>query len=263
MATIDLSLNALKIPALDNFTPDFGTMITETQANKGGLSTFEVNSNMMLPWSYMRPKVVVENSTTTEVEYDAKIVFSSSLQAGVTLTLGAATYEGCELLIKNLSSYACTVSKGAWSYSVPAGSYVKLEWDGSAWSADVSAAVHAAIGDAIEFETSTTVKASMKTSATGVIGTQSGCYLIKFPNKKAIALAVVKSGDVPTAADCGYQIQITGATVLETLSLNAFQANNSLSYLGYCASYNDFWIRNLSTSSGICWGRALLLVQLP
>ena len=161
MATIDLSLDALKIPALDNFNPDFGKMITETQANKGGLSTFEVNSNMMLPWSYMRPKVVVEDSVTTVVEYDAKLTFSASLQAGVTLTMDAGDYEGCEVSLRNLSAYACTVEHGTFSLEIPAGGFVRILWNGTTWEADVSsavgsgiilpptaAAVHAAIGDA-------------------------------------------------------------------------------------------------------------------
>ena len=159
MATIDLSLDALKIPALDNFNPDFGTMITETQANKGGLSTFEVNSNMMLPWSYMRPKVVVEDSVTTVIEYDAKLTFSASLQAGVTLTMDAGDYEGCEVSLRNLSAYACTVEHGTFSLEIPAGGFVRILWNGTTWEADVSstvgsgiilpptaAAVHAAIG---------------------------------------------------------------------------------------------------------------------
>ncbi|MBP5359378.1 MAG: hypothetical protein J6Y69_09395 [Treponema sp.] len=160
MATIDLSLDALKIPALDNFTPDFGTMITKTQANKGGLSTFEVNRNMMMPWAYMRPKVVTENSTTTVVEYDAKLTFSASLQAGVTLTMDAGDYEGCEVSLRNLSAYACTVGHGTFSLEIPAGGFVRIIWNGTTWEADVSsavgsgiilpptaAAVHAAIGD--------------------------------------------------------------------------------------------------------------------
>lgn len=145
MATIDLSLDALKIPALDNFNPDFGTMITETQANKGGLSTFEVNSNMMLPWSYMRPKVVVEDSVTTVVEYDAKLTFSASLQAGVTLTMDAGDYEGCEVSLRNLSAYACTVEHGTFSLEIPAGGFVRIIWNGTTWEADVSSAVGSGI----------------------------------------------------------------------------------------------------------------------
>ena len=145
MATIDLSLDALKIPALDNFNPDFGTMITETQANKGGLSTFEVNSNMMLPWSYMRPKVVVEDSVTTVVEYDAKLTFSASLQAGVTLTMDAGDYEGCEVSLRNLSAYACTVGHGTFSLEIPAGGFVRILWNGTTWEADVSSAVGSGI----------------------------------------------------------------------------------------------------------------------
>lgn len=164
MATIDLSLDALKIPALDNFTPDFGTMITETQANKGGLSTFEVNRNMMMPWAYMRPKVVVEDSVTTVVEYDAKVVFNApqgvTPSAGYTLTMGDGTYIGCTVTYTNLMEYACTVKQSDGTttlFSVPAGKTMSAMWTGTAWrwtttgsvTADdptppSSAAVHAA-----------------------------------------------------------------------------------------------------------------------
>lgn len=147
MAVIDLTLDSFKVPAIDGYTPPFGTMVTKTEANKGGLSTVEVNSNIVMPFANMRPKPVTENSDTTDIEYDAKLVFSSGLQAAVTLGLGNATYEGCEILVKNLSAYNCTVSKGTWSYVVPAGRYVKLEWNGSAWSEDVSSAVQAAIAN--------------------------------------------------------------------------------------------------------------------
>ena len=186
MATIDLSLDALKIPALDNFNPDFGTMITETQANKGGLSTFEVNSNMMLPWAYMRPKVVVEDSVTTVVEYDAKLTFSASLQAGVTLTMDSGDYEGCEVSLRNLSAYACTVGHGTFSLEIPAGGFVRILWNGTTWEADVSstvgsgiilpptaAAVHAAIGDV------TTIQ-DLSSQITNKISEVQNCVLKKY-----------------------------------------------------------------------------------
>jgi microcystin-dependent protein len=133
MATIDLTLDSFKVPAIENYTPPFGTKIVKTDANKGGLSTVEVNSNIMMPFTNMRPKVVTEDSTTTAVEYDAKLVFSSSLAAGVTLSLLAGAYEGCEIFVQNLSNIDNTVTTSSWSSELYGNTSVKLVWSGSEW----------------------------------------------------------------------------------------------------------------------------------
>lgn len=159
MATIDLTLDSFKVPAIENYTPPFGTKIVKTDANKGGLSTVEVNSNIMMPFANMRPKVITENSSTTEIEYDAKLCFSSSLLAGATLELDDGAYEGCRLQVTNLSSFACDVEyNSATLVSIPTGANVEVLWTGSSWMlsttgtvasgnvmAPTSAAVHAAI----------------------------------------------------------------------------------------------------------------------
>lgn len=134
MATIDLTLDSFKVPAIENYTPPFGTKIVKTDANKGGLSTIEVNSNIMMPFANMRPKVITENSTTTEIEYDAKLIFSSSLQAAVTLGLDDATYEGCHIQFTNLSAFDCDVIyDNTIIVTVPAGENIEAVWNGSIW----------------------------------------------------------------------------------------------------------------------------------
>ena len=151
MATLDLTLDSFEVPALSEYIPPFGH-----KKQEGGLSTREVNNNIMMPFLSMRPTIVTENSVTTRIEYDAKLVFHSSLQEAVTLVLNEAAYNGCEILIYNLSAHACTVNKNTWNYTVPAGGYIKLKWNGSAWSKDVSSAVQAAIRDAVADRYSTT-----------------------------------------------------------------------------------------------------------
>ena len=47
---IDLTLDSLMIPAISATFP-FGTKVIPTAENKGGLSTFDVNSNMMLGYN--------------------------------------------------------------------------------------------------------------------------------------------------------------------------------------------------------------------
>lgn len=134
MATIDLTLDSFKVPAIESYTPPFGTKIVKTDANKGGLSTVEVNSNIMMPFANMRPKVITENSSTTEIEYDAKLCFSASLLAGATLELDDGAYEGCRLQITNLSSYTCTVEYNSTTLvSIPTGANVEVIWTGSSW----------------------------------------------------------------------------------------------------------------------------------
>ena len=162
---IDLTLDSLKIPNINGTFP-FGTKITPTDLNKGGLSTAEVNSNIMMPFMQMRPKVCTADSTTSQVEYDAKIVFNAPTgvtpSAGYTLTMGDGTYIGCTVTYTNLMEYACTVKQSDGTttlFSVPAGKTMSAMWTGTAWRWTTtgsvtandptpvsSAAVHAAIG---------------------------------------------------------------------------------------------------------------------
>lgn len=144
MAVIDLTLDSFKVPAIDGYTPPFGTMVTRTETNKGGLSTVEVNSNVIMPFANMRPKLVTEDSSTTAVEYDAKLCFSASLASGAVLTLGGGDYEGCRVQITNLSSFACDVEyNSATLVSIPTGANVEVLWTGSAWMLSTTGTVAA------------------------------------------------------------------------------------------------------------------------
>ena len=136
---IDLTLDSLMIPAISGTFP-FGTKVTPTAENKGGLSTAEVNSNVMLPFTRMRPRVCSADSVTSRVEYDAKIVFSApsgtTPASGYTLTLGTGDYVGCTVTFTNLLAHACTVrqSDGTTTlFSVPAGKTMSAMWGGSSW----------------------------------------------------------------------------------------------------------------------------------
>ena len=189
---IDLTLDSLKIPNINGTFP-FGTKITPTAENKGGLSTAEVNSNIMLPFAQMRPKVCSDNSTTSQVEYDAKIVFNAPTgvtpSAGYTLTMGDGTYIGCTVTYTNLMEYACTVmqSDGTTTlFEVPAGKTLSAMWNGTAWlwtttgsvtandpTPVSSAAVHAAIGDV------TTIQ-DLSSQITNKISEVQNCVLKKY-----------------------------------------------------------------------------------
>jgi len=192
---IDLTLDSLMIPAISETFP-FGTKVIPTVENKGGLSTAEVNSNVMLPFTRMRPRVCSADSVTSRVEYDAKIVFSApqgtTPASGYTLTLGTGDYVGCTVTFTNLLAHACTVrqSDGTTTlFSVPAGKTMSAMWNGTAWlwtttgsvtandpTPVSSAAVHAAILPSmitaqIPFE-----------PASGITITSNGTRLIKISN---------------------------------------------------------------------------------
>jgi len=165
---IDLTLDSLMIPAISGTFP-FGTKVIPTAENKGGLSTAEVNSNVMLPFTRMRPRVCSADSVTSRVEYDAKIVFSApsgtTPASGYTLTLGTGDYVGCTVTFTNLLAHACTVrqSDGTTTlFSVPAGKTMSAMWTGRwTWTTSgtvsandptpvSSAAVQSAIGEVIQ-----------------------------------------------------------------------------------------------------------------
>lgn len=144
-AMIDLTLDGLLIPALPEFKPQFGTKIQYTPENLGGLSTAEVNTNILMAFSKMRPVPVASSAETTAVEYDAKLCFSPSLGSAVTLTLGDGQYPGCSVTVMNTSGYRNTVRSRAGSglecALEPYGT-MRLMWTGSTWiNADIKIGV--------------------------------------------------------------------------------------------------------------------------
>lgn len=92
MANLNLSLDNFIVPGLGNYTPEFGTKLDIGK----GLSTAQVNSNIMMPFTAQRPLVVVENSTTTKIESDRRLIINNG---GLTLTLGQATFAGCKIQV--------------------------------------------------------------------------------------------------------------------------------------------------------------------
>lgn len=105
---IDLTLDSFLHPNLIGLQPEFGTVITPDAQNKGGLSTAQVDNNMGLAFALMRPKVISQTDTTSEVEYDAKLLITGDQE--VTITLGNASYEGCKVMITNQSVQKCFIT---------------------------------------------------------------------------------------------------------------------------------------------------------
>ncbi len=141
MPTLDLTLDSFLVPDLVGYNPSFGRKITRTEMNGGGLSTAEVNQNVMMAFAKMRPVPIASASDTTDVEYDAKLVFQSNLASSITLTLGDGTYIGCNVVITNVSSLNqivslnSTVGQGrvARTVTLEPKSIVQVVWDGVNW----------------------------------------------------------------------------------------------------------------------------------
>lgn len=96
---IDLTLNSLLVPDILGYDPPFGSKITTTPENKGGLSTRQVNDNILLPFAKQRAVIVEQSDTTSNVEYDAKIILKGET---TELTIGKASYEGCHISVTSV-----------------------------------------------------------------------------------------------------------------------------------------------------------------
>lgn len=93
MATLDLTLNELRLAGLTNFTPEFGTK----EADGVSVSTENVCKDFMLPFKFQRPVLVSETSDTGNIEATRTLVLTNS---GIVLTLGRATFAGCKITVQ-------------------------------------------------------------------------------------------------------------------------------------------------------------------
>lgn len=92
---IDTTLKSFLVPDLQEYTPPFGTKVIRNAINNGGLSTQEVNDNIMMPFAKQRPLVITEDSETDTIEYNASFVIN---QENITLSLKDA-FIGCVIKI--------------------------------------------------------------------------------------------------------------------------------------------------------------------
>lgn len=125
---IDLTLNSFLHPNILGLQPQFGTTITPDTQNKGGLSTAQVDNNMAMPFALMRPVLVSQTDTTSEVEYDAKLLITGDQE--VSITLGDAVYEGCTVQITHRGTQESYVQ----SIKINQNDVVHLTWFDSKWN---------------------------------------------------------------------------------------------------------------------------------
>lgn len=134
MAVIDLTLQNLLVPDIVGYTPPFGTKVTRDNTNLGGLSTAQVNTNVLMAFAKMRPVPIVNSSETTTCEYDAKLVITSE-DSGVNLRLDKADYTGCTLTIYNTSSVSHWIARtlSGTGIELKSKATLYLVWDGTQW----------------------------------------------------------------------------------------------------------------------------------
>lgn len=134
--TINLKLDDIMIPALSDFTPIFGT-----KKSSGGLTTAEVNHNVLAAFTRMRPAAVSENSTTTTIEFDALLAIATS---GITIQLNSAAYIGCRVRV--IAAYAGSVqftgNGGTTTIGLTVGQAMTFIWMGSYWLPDAPCVGH-------------------------------------------------------------------------------------------------------------------------
>ena len=133
--TINLKLDDIMIPALADFTPIFGT-----KKSSGGLSTAEVNHNVLAAFTRMRPAAVSENSTTTTIEFDALLAIATS---GITIQLNSAAYIGCRVRViaAEAGNVEYTANGGLSAVtrtaSIAKGTVATFIWAGTYWIANI------------------------------------------------------------------------------------------------------------------------------
>lgn len=125
---LDLTLDSVKFPGLETFTPPFGTK----KAANVGLTTGEGCDNIAKPWLDQRPLTISENSSfSDDIERNGLICIDT---ASVTLTMDDATFIGCELkIITTFTSGTAAVLIGATSYTLQPSSLYRLVYDGTTW----------------------------------------------------------------------------------------------------------------------------------
>jgi hypothetical protein len=141
MATIDLTLNSFIVPRMSSFTPPWGKV--QDDPDHPGLSTQEAITNMMMAFNRMRPAVITENSTTTEIQADASLVLTGDT---ASLTLGQGAYKNISLVIVNDAADDVVLLNGSKVITCPLGETLDLRWNGTEWRVKTNKL----IGDFIE-----------------------------------------------------------------------------------------------------------------
>lgn len=125
---IDLTLNSLLVPDILGYTPPFGQKVVTTPENKGGLSTQQVNDNILLPFATQRAIAVTATDTTSKIERDARLVITGD---NVKLTISGDAFAGCKLSI--LATKSANVVINDTPFTMAQGSSQDVIYTGDKW----------------------------------------------------------------------------------------------------------------------------------
>lgn len=124
MATFTTDLSDFLIPKITGYVQDFGTM-----KENGGLTTQEVNHNIMYPLLAQRGFLVTENSDTTVVACDRKFTIT---EPNITLTIGDGL-DGVKIGILNRSGGEATIRINGIAEVINDTNYKEFVWNGEIW----------------------------------------------------------------------------------------------------------------------------------
>ena len=123
---IDCTLNAMTVPGFSGIDPPFGTKKPNGQSITGR----EVYENVNLPFKLQRPFTVSANSTTTQIQANCVFEF---VAGGISLTPGAASFNGCRISVINSAAVDSFVVIGSISVAVKSKSVTHFEYVSGGW----------------------------------------------------------------------------------------------------------------------------------
>jgi hypothetical protein len=118
---IDCTLQDFKVPGFSGVNPPFGTKKPDEQP----VTAREANTNIMMPFALQRPHPVTEDSVTSAIQANQSFEFTAG---GITLTLGAASFNGCQIVLINTAESNVTVVDGESEYTIESGASLRLEY---------------------------------------------------------------------------------------------------------------------------------------
>jgi hypothetical protein len=201
MAVLDCTLTTFKVPGLYDYTPPFGTK----NPDGAGITTAEVNTNIMMPLLRQRPMDVVENSSTSMIE--SNVLFNLKT-TGVTLTVGKAAYDGCQIILINTSPGKVSIILNGTTYFMAPGDLYSFDSVQGSWSIkrlfDIPwAEIAFAIGQSglANYEADKTVKQRIQSGQVTIYnrGVISGCGISKTGSDRTILMdtgSIFKDGMV-------------------------------------------------------------------
>ena len=272
---IDLTLDELMIPALPTFTPEFGTKKVE-----GGLTTLECVQADMRPFQYQRPIVLTgkEEVTSNKVERNCSFVVPATKDTETTLTIGDATFPGCEARIINLSNYKTTlkniskgINGGELYFEIPARTCVTFIYlDGFGWTSfagnnTVGQTVVADANKEGDFVNDSTE--FIERQGSGSLTTKSGSALWNYIKDKISSLLNLSGSEFSGTAAKSKTVQTVQSSVNANRYLTFVDSNNSAVsdesvYTDEGITYNPS-TKALTVSGNIKGGQIVIPINKP